>query len=50
MFHPSNGRDNFLPFSPTVPYKDMPDKETLVKILKRENELRLSMEVQDEYW
>jgi hypothetical protein len=50
MFHPSNGRDNFQPFSPTVSFEDMPDKETLIKILRRENELRLSKEVQDQYW
>jgi len=50
MFHPSNGRDNFLPFAPSVPFEEMPDRETLVKILMRDNELRLSKEVQEEYW
>jgi len=50
MFHPSNGRDNFLPFSPTVPMEEMPSRETLMKILAMDNELRLSKEVQHEYW
>jgi hypothetical protein len=50
MFHPTNGRINFLPFTPTVPIEKMPDRETLLQILALENELRLSKEVQDEYW
>jgi hypothetical protein len=50
MFHPSNGRNNFLPFTPSVPFEEMPDKETLMKMMRREDELRLSKEIQDEYW
>jgi hypothetical protein len=50
MFHPSNGRDNFVPFSPTVPFAQMPDRDTLIKILARDNELRLSKDIQTEYW
>lgn len=50
MFHPSNGRYNFLPCTPAVPFEEMPDRETLVQILKRDNELRLSQKVQEEYW
>jgi hypothetical protein len=50
MFHHTNGRSNFLPFTPTVPIENMPDREILLKILAYENELRLTTEVQDEYW
>jgi len=50
MFHPSNGRYNFLPYTPSVPFEEMPDRQTLVKILMRDNELRLSKGVQEEYW
>jgi hypothetical protein len=49
MFHPTNGRVNFLPFTPTVPFEKMPDRETLLKILALENELRLTQETQEEY-
>jgi len=50
MFHPSNGRSNFLPFTPTIPFEEMPNRETLLKILMRDNELRLTKNIQDEYW
>lgn len=50
MFHPSNGRHNFEPFTPTVPFDKMPDRETVIKILLRDNELRLSRDIQDAYW
>lgn len=50
MFHPSNGRDNFAQFCPTIPFEQMPDRDTLIKILMRDNELRLSKDLQDEYW
>ncbi len=50
MFHCTNGRSNFDPFNPVIPFSEMPDRETLIKILKRENELRLSKEVQEEFW
>lgn len=50
MFHPTNGRYNFLPIAPPVPFEEMPDRETLVKILQKDNELRLSKDVQEEYW
>eukprot|EP00026_Physarum_polycephalum_P007926 Phypoly_transcript_07998.p1 GENE.Phypoly_transcript_07998~~Phypoly_transcript_07998.p1 ORF type:complete len:276 (+),score=32.47 Phypoly_transcript_07998:212-1039(+) len=50
MFHESNGRNNFLPYTPSVPFEEMPTRETLIKILARDNEIRLSKEIQDEYW
>lgn len=50
MFHESNGRNNFEPFTPTVPLSEMPDRETVIKILTLDNQIRLSKEVQDEYW
>lgn len=50
MFHPSNGRDNFAPFTPCVPFQDMPSRDVLIKILTRDNELRLTKEIQDDYW
>jgi len=50
MFHPSNGRNNFDTVYPTVPLELMPPRETLIKILSRDNELRLSSDIQEEYW
>jgi len=50
MFHPTNGRFNFEPCTPSVPFNEMPDRETLVNILIRDNELRLSKDVQEQYW
>jgi len=61
MFHPSNGRDNFEPLPPpedwncsgnvgaTALKEMLPSKEILKKMLAREDELRLTEEVQDRY-
>jgi hypothetical protein len=50
MFHPSNGRNNFAPFTPNVLFEHLPPRDVLIKMLTRDNELRLSKEIQDEYW
>jgi hypothetical protein len=50
MFHPSNGRNNFDSISPSVPFDEIPSRDTLIKILIRDNELRLLKSIQDEYW
>lgn len=49
MFHPLNARDNFDPLQPSVSETGLPPKETLIKILSYENELRLSAKIQDMY-
>eukprot|EP01102_Stenamoeba_stenopodia_P004297 TRINITY_DN1461_c0_g1_i1.p1 TRINITY_DN1461_c0_g1~~TRINITY_DN1461_c0_g1_i1.p1 ORF type:complete len:311 (-),score=87.17 TRINITY_DN1461_c0_g1_i1:772-1704(-) len=61
MFHPSNGRDNFEPLPAPEDWqcfnrndlaelkKTLPNKDVLKKMLAREDELRLSDEVQNRY-
>jgi len=50
MFHPSNGRDNFESFEiPPYLAAQLPGKEIAMQMLRRENELRLSEEVQELY-
>jgi len=49
MFHPVNGRRGFDALPPPTHIKDIPPIELMTAILKREDQLRLSPEVQGKF-